>query len=311
VYSLIIPVYMNEGSIKELLVAVEFIHDACRNDLEAVFVVDGSPDRCGELLAAALPKCRFRSKLVILSRNFGSFAAIRAGLGEAEGDYFAVMAADLQEPPELIVELFQCLESEPVDIAIGVRGKRDDPLASQWSGRFFWHFYRRFIQPEMPPGGVDIFACRANVRDRLLEFDESNSSLIGQLFWVGFRRKSISYRRQARVHGESAWTFAKKLRYLTDSIFAFSDLPIRLLTLVGALGMMVSIGFGSMVFVVRWFGLIPIPGYAALVITVAFFAALNLFGLGVIGSYVWRAFENTKGRPHSIVMQKEQFDGRP
>jgi glycosyltransferase involved in cell wall biosynthesis len=309
-YSLIIPIYMNEGSIPDLLSAVEGINDSCNGELEAVFVIDGSPDESAQLLSNALPSCGFRSKLVMLSRNFGSFAAIRVGLAEAAGPHFAVMAADLQEPPELIVEFFRCLESEPVDIAIGVRTQRDDPIASQWSARMFWKFYRRFVQPEMPAGGVDIFGCSENVRHQLINLDESNSSLVGLLFWVGFRRKFIPYQRQSREHGESAWTFAKKVRYLSDSIFGFSDLPIRLLMLTGFFGMIVSIGFGSTVLLVRWLGLISVPGYAAIITTVVFFAALNMFGLGIIGSYVWRAFENTKRRPNSIVMHKVDFDGK-
>jgi glycosyltransferase involved in cell wall biosynthesis len=310
-YSLVIPVYKNEASLPDLLKALEELSTDLDGRLEVVFVVDGSPDRSMELLANALPDCSFRSQLALLSRNFGSFAAIRAGLAEASGPYFAVMAADLQEPPELVAQFFRALESEPVDVTIGTRSERDDPVLARWPAQLFWALYRRFVQPEMPPGGVDVFGCNLAVRDRLLTLVESNSSLVGLLFWLGYRRKMIPYQRRARAHGESAWTFRGKLQYLSDSVFAFSDLPIRVLIGVGGLGLFVSAALGALVIAARMLGFIEVPGYAAIIITVVFFAALNTFGLGVIGSYVWRAFENTKQRPEAIVMSRTRHEGKP
>lgn len=308
-YSLVVPVYGNEGSIPELLLALAGIDEALDHALEAVFVVDGSPDRSLELLEEHLPRCPYGSRLLHLSRNFGSFAAIRAGLGEATGPYYAVMAADLQEPPELIVEFFRTLESEPVDVTVGVRTGRRDPALSSLFSRLFWSVYRRLVQREMPRGGVDVFGCSQAVRDQLLALDESNSTLVGLLFWLGFRRVEIGYERRERTHGRSGWTFARKARYLFDSIYAFSDLPIRLLVATGALGLVVSVVFALVVLVARLRGLIEVPGYAAIILTIVFFAALNTFALGVLGAYVWRAFENTKGRPPVVVMSRRRFDG--
>jgi glycosyltransferase involved in cell wall biosynthesis len=307
-YSLVIPVYKNEGSIPELLVALRELDAKLDGQLEVVFVVDGSPDRSMELLETGLPDCGFRAQLVLLSRNFGSFAAIRTGLAEARGDLFAVMAADLQEPPELVLEFFTVLESQPVDLVIGTRAGRDDPLLSRWASRAFWALYRRLVQRDMPPGGVDVFGCGAAVRDRILDMREANSSLVGLLLWLGFRRQLIPYTRRARPHGRSAWTLGKKLQYLSDSVFAFSDLPIRVLIGAGGLGLLVSVSVAAIVLVARLAGAIQVPGYAAIVLTVTFFAALNTLGLGIIGAYVWRAFENTKRRPEAIVMRRAHFD---
>jgi len=306
-YSLVVPVYRNEESIPDLLEVVEDLAARLDGELEAVFVDDGSPDRSGAILAFELPKRRFESRLLTLSRNFGSSAAIREGLKEARGPYFAVMAADLQEPPELVLEFFRTLASEPCDIVIGSRTARDDPAPSRWAAELFWRLYRRLVQPQMPPGGVDVFGCNRGVRDRLVDLHESNSSLVGLLFWVGFRRKAIPYRRVQRARGRSAWTWPMKLRYLSDSVFGFSDLPIRLLLVAGGIGMVASIFFGLFVFTARLLGLIEVPGYSAIAVTISFFAALNMFGLGVVGSYVWRAFENTKRRPGAIVMSNARF----
>lgn len=310
--SVIIPVYKNAGNIPPLLVALENLSIDLHDDFEAVFVVDGSPDDSYLQLARDLPTVRFRSQLLSLSRNFGSFAAVRAGLEAARGERFAIMAADLQEPPSLILEFDRLLKQEPdlVDITVGVRTGRKDPLSSRIFAALFWGFYRRYIQPEIPPGGVDIFGCRRSVRDQILRLPENNSSLIGLLFWMGFRRAFVPYERRQREIGVSAWTLQKKLRYLTDSIYSFSDLPVRLLMRFGGLGLLVSLFFAAVVLVGKLWGVIPVPGYAATVLTVIFFGALNCLGLGVIGNYVWRTFENTKSRPNFIVAARDTFEGK-
>jgi polyisoprenyl-phosphate glycosyltransferase len=308
--SLIIPVYKNADNISPLIAALQALDGALGRAFEAVFVVDGSPDDSYLRLAQLLPRAGFRSQLLLLSRNFGSFAAIRAGLDAAAGQRFAVMAADLQEPPELIVEFERVLSSGEFDIAIGQRMGRTDPLLTRLMADAFWGFYRRWVLPELPPGGVDIFACSEAVRRHILTLRENNSSLVGLLFWVGFRRATVPYERRLRTVGVSAWTFSKKLRYLTDSVFSFSDLPIRLLTRVGVLGLITTLVFSSAVAIAKISGAIPVPGYAALAIAISFFGALNCLGLGVIGNYVWRTFENTKARPNFIVASKSSFEAR-
>jgi hypothetical protein len=221
------------------------------------------------------------------------------------------MAADLQEPESLILEFFRSLEHEPIDIALGVRTARSDPLTTRLGSGMFWNLYRWFVQSQVPPGGVDVFACNAAVRDELMRLEEANSSLVGQVIWLGFRRKLIPYVRLPRRHGRSAWTFSRKLRYLVDSVYAFSDLPIRVLTWAGAMGLIVSVLLTIAVLLAKVSGDIPIPGYAATVLTIIFFAALNSFGLGIIGGYTWRAFENTKRRPQAIVLANKTFNAEP
>jgi glycosyltransferase involved in cell wall biosynthesis len=306
-YSLVVPVYCNEASIGELIDAVVRLDRALDHGLEVVFVVDGSPDRSYERLDAALPTSGLNAQLIALSRNFGSFSAVREGLAAARGDYMAMMAADLQEPEDLILAFFRALAGEPIDIVLGVRTGRHDPAAARVASTLFWWLYRRFVQPEIPPGGIDVFACNRAFRDHLLKMHETNTSLVGQIMWLGFRRKLIPYRRLPRRHGKSAWSFSRKVKYLLDSLFAFSDLPIRMLTWVGAAGLAVSIVLALIVLVAKVTGAIDVPGYAATVLTIIFFAALNSFGLGIIGSYTWRAYENTKARPQAVVLRTKSY----
>lgn len=305
--TLVIPVYRNEGSIPDLLDAVQKLSDGMDGRMETVFVVDASPDRCYEILRAALPSRAMRSRLILLSRNFGSFAAIRMGLMHGEGERFAVMAADLQEPPELIARMDEVLRSGRADVVVGVREARHDPFLTRLPAQLFWGMYRRYVVPEMPPGGVDVFACNRAFRDTLLQLEESHSSLVAQIFWLGFRRETVSYIRQERQHGKSAWTMRKKVNYLLDSVFAFTDLPIRLLIRTGALGAVSAAAFGIAVAIARLAGAITIPGYAMTAILIVFFSALNLLSLGIVGSYAWRTYENTKARPLVVSLRTEQF----
>ena len=177
-----------------------------------------------------------------------------------------------------------------------------------WSS-LFWTLYRTFVMPEIPAGGVDLFGCNEQVRNELLKLEEANSSLLGLVYWLGFRRQEVAYERHARRHGKSAWTLGKKVKYLVDSIFAFTGLPIRLVTMIGILGVTISIAFGIFVLVARSLGAISSPGYATIIIMIMFFGALNLTAIGVVGAYVYRSYENTKRRPLAIVRQARLFAG--
>lgn len=300
-YSVVIPVYRNEDSIPRLLSALAGIAAQFAGAMEVVFVVDGSPDRSFAMLKEALPTLGFPAQLLAHSRNFGSFPAIRTGLAAARGDYFGVMAADLQEPPELMQAFFAALEADECDVAIGTRLRRGDTLRARLSSGTFWWLYRRLVVPDMPEGGVDVFGCNRVFRDHLLRLQESRSSLIALIFWLGFRRKLVGYERLTRQEGVSAWTLRKKVDYMLDSVFAFTDYPIRLLTRCGLLGCVLSVVLAALVLVGHLSGRIAVPGYVPTMLVVLFFGALNLFGLGLVGTYAWRAYENSKQRPLAVV----------
>jgi glycosyltransferase involved in cell wall biosynthesis len=306
-YSIVIPVYKNEDSIQELLRCLQHIDEQLPDPLEVVFVIDGSPDQSLQRLTTMLSNVPFSSKMVVLSRNFGSFAAIRIGLEKASGRYFALMAADLQEPPELIITFFDTLAKDEADVVVGTRIARDDPFFTRWASQIFWFLYRKFVQSATPKGGVDVFGCNQLFRESLLKLDESNTSLVALLLWLGFRRKMIPYRRQKRVHGKSSWTLQKRIHYLLDSSFSFSHNPIQALFWIGLLGCMASVAFSIVVVWARWSGRIQVPGYSPVILTITFFGSLNLICLAIVGSYVWRAFENTKHRPGAVVMKEISF----
>jgi len=302
--SLVVPVYGNSEEIPALIEAVTEIEAEMAGDFEAIFVVDGSPDDSRDRLHAALAERSLAARVVEHSRNFGSFAAIRTGMSLARGERIAVMAADGQEPPSLVIEFLRRLEGGDVDVVVGERASRDD--RGDAFSKLYWRLYRRFVLQEMPAGGADVFACTGAVRDVICSLEPVHTSLVAQLFWVGFRRQSVPYDRLPS-ETPSGWTLRRKLRYLSDSVFAFTDLPVRILWLAGLLGLAVGVLIGTIALVGRLLGEIDVPGYTATILLIVLFGSLNLIGLGIIGSYVWRAYETVKGRPGAIVQGVVEF----
>jgi glycosyltransferase involved in cell wall biosynthesis len=301
IFSLIVPIFRSADNIADLILAISALVPRIPGKCEVIFVDDGSPDKSGQLLLEAQSHIPCSSKIVFHSRNFGSFTAIRTGLEFATGKYFAAMAADLQEPPELLISFFEILSRNDADVVFGERQGRNEPIAKRITSNMFWWLYRKIVMADIPKGGVDIFACNRDVRDTVLSIEEPNSSLIAQLFWVGYRRSFVPYLRRKRLRGQSAWNFARRLRYMMDSIFSFSDAPIVAVFWAGVFGVACSVIFGFIVFVARILGYIEEPGYAGIILVTVFFGSTSLLIQGIIGSYLWRTFENTKRRPLRIV----------
>jgi glycosyltransferase involved in cell wall biosynthesis len=308
VYSVVIPVfYRNAESLPAVIESLEWLQRQLDGAVEAVFVVDGSPDDSADVLLRTLPLAGFRSQLLLHARNFGAFSAIRTGLVAANGQFSAVMAADLQEPIQLVLDFFMALDTRQWDIVVGTRVSRNDPALTRATSALYWSVYRRFVQPQMPAGGVDVFACTRDVAQKFGELEESHSSLIGLLFWLGYRRTEIPYSRLEREHGKSSWSLKKRFNYLSDSIFSFTSLPISVILAVGLVGAVAALVY-ALVTLIAWLaGAIAVPGFTALMIVILFATGSILLALGIVGTYVWRAYENTKGRPQSVVMRHENF----
>lgn len=305
--SLVIPVYRNEENLPRLLRELQAFGERFSDPLEVVFVVDGSPDDSLRILRDCLPSWPVRSQIVELSRNFGSFSAVAAGLRHGHGDYFAMIAADLQEPLDLVSRFHALMKSGDADIVFGHRTSRSDAWVAQLLSESFWRLYRRFVLPDIPKGGIDVFGCRRQVRDRLLEMKELNTNLIALLFWLGFRRAFVPYERRARLEGRSAWTMGQKLRYALDSVFNFTDLPIKALLFLGTAGTLAACVATVTVFVGWSLGRIPVLGYTPLMLVISFFGGVTALGLGIIGQYLWLSLQNARGRPSYVVKAAWSF----
>jgi polyisoprenyl-phosphate glycosyltransferase len=219
--SIVVPVYFNAESLSHLMERFQQITDQISEFIfEFVFVDDGSGDNSFEILEN-LAKNDSRVRVLKLSRNFGSNPAVLAGLTVASGDCVIVIAADLQDPPELIPDLISAWE-DGNQVVLAARQKRQDPLVSKLFANMFNRLFRRFVFKDFPPNGFDFMLIDRRVADIIVDLDEKNSYIFGQVMWVGFKRHIIYYDRSQRQYGLSQWTFTKKIKYLIDSFAAFS-----------------------------------------------------------------------------------------
>jgi hypothetical protein len=145
------------------------------------------------------------------------------------------------------------------------------------------------------------------VRDQLVGLKEVSTNLVALLLWLGFRREFVPYERRPRLEGRSAWTFGKKVRYAVDSVFSFTDLPIRILLLLGVAGTVAAVVASGVVFTFWLLGRVPVLGYTPLMLMITFFGGLTALGLGIVGQYLWISIQNTRGRPPYVVKSSEKF----
>ena len=303
--SIIVPLYNESESILHFIDELSTLYSNS-SDTEVIFVNDCSPDKSFDRIYENLEKVDYKVKILNHSKNLGSFAAMRTGLIEAKGKFFSIMTADLQEPPELIVSFFKSLTLNEYDVVIGQRENRNDadPLISRAFSSTFWWIYNKTIFKDVPPGGFDVFGCNRKFRDQLISINETRSSLIGQILWLGFRRKFIKYSRiERKDNKKSGWTFIKKIDYALDSFFSFSNLPVTLI---------VVIGFFSFLFLLCLFFFLIFSekatfndvDYLSVFFVILAANIINILSTGIIGIYVWRTYENSKRRPVSIVATK-------
>jgi glycosyltransferase involved in cell wall biosynthesis len=298
--SLVVPVFHNSASLVELhrrLAAAMAASKVERWDI--TYVDDGSGDDSYSVLLS-IQRDNPGVRVLRLSRNFGSMAAIQAGLSHARGAAVVVISADLQDPPEMLEQLIERWRAG-AKVVLAARESRQDPLASRFFSALFYRLFRAMVSSDMPHSGFDFFLLDAQVARLLVEHAEKNTNLAAAILWLGFRREVVPYHRAARAHGRSMWTFASKLKYLYDSLLSFSYVPLRVMTLFGLLGVLTSFGYGAAVAVERFADPAAPRGWASLMVANLFFSGLMLASIGTVGEYVWRAFDAARARPAFIV----------
>jgi polyisoprenyl-phosphate glycosyltransferase len=304
--SIIIPVFNNADTLPSLITKVSTLKQQLDINYECIFIDDGSSDESYKILLKKIEPMPIKWQLIKHTRNFGSFQAISTGISKSRGKYIVTFSADLQEPIELIHQMYRAMLNNEAEIVFGIRKKRNDPLTSRLFSHLFWSLYKKTIFPEAPSTGVDIFGCTKRISSILLSIKESARTPISVLLWMGYPIKYIGYNRLRRESGNSGWTIIKKVHYFADNLITFTDLPILILLFVGFTQMLIAI---VMLFVIVWakiVGVITIPGYTATISVILFFSGLHSCSLGIIGYYVWKLFENSKNRPGAIILTSKK-----
>ncbi|HEY3249493.1 MAG TPA: glycosyltransferase family 2 protein [Ignavibacteria bacterium] len=305
--SIIIPVYFNELSLNETYNEVKRVMDenASRFDYELVLVDDGSKDNSYNVMKSLAAQDK-KIRLVKLSKNHGSYVAILAGLSYATGDAYTFLAADLQDPPDLIPQMYdEWLKYNRRDMVFSVRSSREDPIISRIYAYFFYKLFRTFVLPEYPEKGYDCFFINKEQRDMVVKMNEKNSHLMAQIIWLGYGHHYIYYHRQRRRHGKSRWTFFKKFKLAFDTFFGFSGRPLRLASF---LGMNVSVlGFILALYIIirKIVSDAPVFGIPSLMVSILITGGLILMSIGIVGEYMWRNFDESRSRPTFIVEETQ------
>lgn len=298
--SIVIPVYYNEDNLKPLYedLRKKFI-DAIEYEYEIVMVNDGSQDRSYQVMQELAAQDK-NIKIVSLSRNFGSHAAILCGLEKCTGDCAVVKAADLQEPTELLIEMIESWKKGN-NVVLAVRQDREESLGTKFFANTYYWLVRKAALVNMPEGGFDVYLLDRKVINVLLSLDERNSALTGQILWSGFKTEQIPYVRLEREIGTSKWTLKKKVRLVTDTLFSFSTLPISLVTGIGTASFIGALVWGIVVLIFKLMGLIQVSGWTTLFIFNLFSFGIIMVTLGILGGYLWRTFDASRNRPTYIV----------
>ncbi|MCM8776298.1 MAG: glycosyltransferase family 2 protein [Candidatus Omnitrophica bacterium] len=304
--SLIIPV-LNEVEVLPALVSrLNQVTQQLENvDVEFIFVDDGSTDKSFDLLKE-LSQRDDRVKVLKFSRNFGSHHACLAGLARASGERIIIMAADLQDPPELIPDLLVAAKSS-VDVVWAIRKAREETKWVLFFAGLYHAFMKRFVFPTWPGEGADVVLMTRRVRDALLAWPEKNTSIFGQIFWLGFHHTTITYAKGKRFAGKSKWNFSKRLKLGLDSVVSFSFLPIRVISYSGIALSLVGFLYAIVVILFRLLNITQVSGWASLMIVLLLVSGLQLLVLGVIGEYLWRSADQVKSRPFYVVVDELGF----
>jgi len=298
--SIVVPVF-NESNLPDLIPHLLALKDKIPdNEFEFVFVDDGSKDKSLENLLKFREKFPKEIRVVKLTRNFGSHSAIRAGLRVSKGDCVGVISADLQDPPELFVDMIKYWQ-KGTKIVLAVRKDRMDPGLSKISSKIYYHFIKKYAIPDFPKGGFDFFLADRQIIDELNKIPEKNTNLMNLLFWLGFDYVTIPYVRQKRKKGKSGWTFSKKVKIVIDSFIGFSYFPIKLLPSIGIIFAIVAFVYGGIVFYNWLVGDVPVEGWTSTIILVTFIGGIQMIMLGILGEYLWRTLDETRKRPLFVI----------
>ncbi|RCN58277.1 glycosyltransferase [Acidiferrobacter thiooxydans] len=309
VLSFVVPCYNEAANIRALYERICAVMAACPETWECICVNDGSRDETLGALTALQDKDP-RVRVIDLSRNFGKEAALTAGLDHARGAAAIPLDADLQDPPELIPELVAHWRAG-YDVVNAVRLSREgESLVKRASAHAFYRIFNRISKVPIPEDTGDFRLLSRPVLDALRQLPERRRFMKGLFAWVGFRTTSVSYHRAPRQAGHTTWNYVRLWRFAMDGILSFSDAPLRVASYLGLAVSLLSFLYALNLLVQTLLFGNPVKGYPSLMVALLFLGGVQLMALGVIGEYLGRVYDESKGRPVYIIRHPLEADRR-
>ena len=299
---IILPVFRNEATLNTIFNDLEGVFIDYKDEFTPYyyFVNDGSDDQSQEILLG-LRASNERVNIIELARNFGQVPAITAGLKQAEGDLCLILSADLQDPVSLIPKMIEAWK-QGNQIVIAHRENREDHALSKISSGLFYKLMK-FSKLDLPSGGFDYVLLDKKAHQALNQVGGRNRFLQGDILWLGFETKLIPYERKSRPLGKSQWSFGKKLKYLLDGVLSTSYWPIRLMSLIGFLTACSGFTYVGIIIYMRIVESTPFNGWAPIMVMILVIGGLIMLMLGIIGEYIWRIYDEVRGRPYFVVKE--------
>jgi len=300
--SIIIPCYYNELNIPATSQALINNEEKFPKDIvfEYVMVDDGSKDNTlGELKKF---KSQYPEKVTIvkLSGNFGAYNAALAGMKLATGDCNVVVAADLQDPIELMVKMYDYW-LKGIKLVVANRQEREDGFVSRVFANQYQKLIRKYALPNLPKGGFDYCLFDKQLRDQVVSINEKNTNTLYMLAWLKYDFVAIPYTRRKREIGKSMWSFSKRIKLFIDSFVSFSYAPLRLITITGLTLGFLAFLYSIYVVIGKLMGLIPVAGWTAMMVVFLIVSSFQMISLGILGEYMWRGLEASRNRPNFII----------
>ncbi len=300
-FSIVVPVYYNEPNLPETIPTLLGLAEKLPGcSIELVLVDDGSKDRSVEVIRSHQKRFPGAITLVRLTRNFGSMAAIHAGLTVASGDCVGIISADLQDPPELFLKMFSHWQAG-AKITLATRQSRDEWFGRRVFAGLYYSLMKTFALAGYPRGGFDFCLIDRQVVKDLIDISEKNTNIMSLIYWLGYSPVVLPYRRRTRAKGKSRWTLMKKVKLFIDSFVSFSYVPIRLITFSGFLIACLAAAYSAFVIYYRWQYAHPVQGFTTLAILIALSFGVQMMALGILGEYLWRTLDETRKRPHFVI----------
>ena len=299
--SIIFPAFNEEENLEELHQRLQAtINNIREHSFEFVFVDDGSSDRTPEILQKLHEQDK-RVKVVRFARNFGSHAALAAGLHFCRGDCAIVLAADLQDPPDLIERLLAEWK-KGTKIVWGARlGREGESRRTKFFSQLYYKLINWLTTVRMSALGTDVFLADRRVILAFRQVSEKHTSVFMMLSWLGFSQTTIEYVKQARYKGVSKWGVGKKIKLAIDSILAFSDIPIRYISVLGFMIALLGFLYALFIFYAYLFHGVPVQGWSSLMVVILVIGGIQMIMLGILGEYLWRSFDESRKRPRYVI----------